>query len=320
MVGMSEHTPDPQSWREFSLDVGDGHQLHVEQSGNPDGVPVVCLHGGPASGMSVAHRRFFDQERYHIIQFDQRGCGRSTPRGGTAHNTTAHLLADIDALRAELGIERWLVFGGSWGATLALAYVAGHPDACSGLVMRGFFTGSEAAIQDFFEGHRSVSPAGHDLIAALAPSSAAITQWVLEVMTGTDTELQARVARAWQAWEVVMDGGPVPDLSVAEHPETELARIDKYGVQAHYLAHACFLTPGWWHEAAAGVGDLPVAIIHGVDDRICPVETSRELHQLLPHGLLTVVPGCRHNPFESAMLAAIREATDRFAATGRFDA
>jgi len=316
MPDMSERTPDPQSWRDFSLDVGDGHALHVEQSGNPDGLPVVCLHGGPASGMSVAHRRFFDPERYHIIQFDQRGCGRSAPRGETANNSTEALVADIETLRQHLGIERWLVLGGSWGATLGLAYAAAYPSACLGLVLRGFFTGSEIAVADFFDGHRELSPAGHDLLANLAPDEYRdrLCQWVPEVMSGTDLELQARVARAWQAWEAIMDGGPVPDLSVAEHPETLAARVDKYRVQAHYLAHACFLAPGWWQDAAAYLVDMPVELIHGVDDRICPVEASRALHCLLPRSLLTEVPGCRHNPFEPATLAAVRAATDRFLA------
>ena len=313
---MSESTPDPQSWREFSFDVGDGHCLHVELSGNPDGRPVVCLHGGPASGMSVAHRRFFDAERYHIIQFDQRGCGRSTPRGEMADNTTDKLVSDIEALRQHLDIDRWLVLGGSWGATLGLVYAAAHPSACLGLVLRGFFTGSEMAVADFFDGHRALSPAGHDLLATLAPDEyrARLGHWVPVLMTGSDVELQSRVARAWQAWEAIMDGGPVPDLSVAEHPETERARIDKYRVQAHYLAHACFLAPGWWQDAAAYLADMPIELIHGMDDRICPIESSRVLHRLLPRSVLTEVVGCRHNPFEPAMLAAVRAATDRFLA------
>jgi len=321
MNGMTPYTPDPQSWRVFSLDVGDGHALHVEQSGNPDGVPVVCLHGGPASGMAVAHRRFFDPERYHIIQFDQRGCGRSMPRGETVHNTTAHLLGDIERLRVHLGIDRWLVLGGSWGATLALAYAAASPSRCLGLVLRGFFTGSADAVRQFFDGHRELSPAGHDHLAQLAPETwrGRLADWVPTVMAGGDTELQARVARAWQAWEGVMDGGPVPDLSVAEHPETEIARIDKYRVQAHYLVNACFLAPEWWLDAALRLGKLPVAIVHGADDRICPADTSQALHRQLTGSVLAVVPGCRHNPFEPAMLAAIRACTDRFAATGGFD-
>ncbi len=314
MNGMSDHTPDPQSWRDFSLDVGDGHRLHVEQSGHPDGLPVVCLHGGPASGMSVAHRRFFDPERYHIIQFDQRGCGRSLPRGETRHNTTEKLISDIETLRAHLGIDRWLVLGGSWGATLGLAYAAAHPAVCLGLVLRGFFTGSPMAVAEFFDGHRELSPAGHDLLATLAPADARaqLSPWVLEVMQGDDVDLQSRVARAWQAWEVVMDGAPVPDLSVAEHDETQMARIDKYRVQAHYLAHACFLAPGWWQDAAGYLTEMPVALIHGVDDRICPIESSRALHRLLPRSTMTEVSGCRHNPFEPDMLTAVRAATDRF--------
>ena len=317
---MADITPDPLAWHTFALDVGDGHQLHVELAGNPDGLPVVCLHGGPASGLSVAHRRFVDPARYHIVQFDQRGCGRSTPRGATAHNTTAHLIADIERLREHLGIARWLVLGGSWGATLGLAYAAAHRAACAGLVLRGLFFGSRADVQQFFDGHRSVSPAAHDLMAALAPTDrrSALADWIPRTLLGDDAPLQANVARAWQAWEAVMDGAPVPDLSIAEHPETLAARVDKYRVQAHYLAHGCFLDDGWWRAAAGALGDLPVAILHGVDDRICPVANSRAVHAQCANSVLVEVPGCRHNPFAADMLAAIRAATDTFAHTGAF--
>ena len=322
MGRMAAHLPDLVAWREFALDVGDGHRLHVEQSGNPDGLPVVCLHGGPASGLSVAHRRFFDPARYHVIQFDQRGCARSTPRGATAYNTTAHLIDDIETLRTTLGIERWLVMGGSWGATLGLAYAATHPAACLGLLSRGVFLGSAAEVRALFEGHRDLSPAGHDLLALLAPAErrGALTEWVLEVMTGNDLAIQTPVARAWQAWEGVLDGGPVPDLSVDEHPETALARVDKYRVQAHYLARGCFLDALWWRGAVRALAGLPVAWLHGTDDRICPVENSRAAAAEGEGSLLVEVPDCRHNPFEAPMLEALRQATDHFAAHGRFDA
>jgi len=318
---MAEHTSDPVAWNAFALDVGDGHQLHVEQSGNPEGLPVVCLHGGPASGMSIAHRRFFDPERYHVIQFDQRGCGRSTPRGHTAHNTTAHLIADIERLRSALGIERWLVLGGSWGATLGLAYAAAHPQACIGLVLRGLFLGRHADVREFFDEHRAVAPSAHDLMAELAPAAhrGNLAQWVPGVMQGDDIALQARLTRAWQAWEAVLDGGPVPDLNVEEHPETVAARIDKYRVQAHYLANACFLGDTWWQGAARALGQMPVALIHGVDDRICPVDSSRAVHAECAGSELHEVPGCRHNPFEAQMLATIRTMTDRFAEHGQFN-
>jgi proline iminopeptidase len=312
---MTDHTPDPVAWDSFRLEVGDGHVLHVEQAGRRDGLPAVCLHGGPASGMSIAHRRFFDPARYRIIQFDQRGSGRSAPRGHTGENTTAHLIADIERLRQHLGIERWLVFGGSWGATLALAYAGAHPAACMGVVLRGLFLGGADEIQAFFDGHRQVAPEAHELLAQLAPPAqrARLAEWVPAAMLGDDVALQGALSRAWQAWEAVLDGGPVPDLSVDEHPETVAARIDKYRVQAHYLAHACFLAPGWWQPAARALGALPVALIHGRDDRICAVDNSRVVHPCCHDATLIEVAGCRHNPFEPQMEAAIRATTDRFA-------
>jgi len=317
---MAEHTSDPVAWQTFDLDVGEGHQLHVEQAGRPDGIPVVCLHGGPASGLSIAHRRFFDPEHYRIIQFDQRGCGRSRPRGTLEANTTAHLVADIERLRESLAISQWLVLGGSWGATLGLAYAAAHPDACLGLVLRGMFLGRPADVRDFFDEHRAVAPSAHDLMAELAPATQRgnLAQWAPGVMLGDDADLQGRLARAWQAWEAVLDGGPVPDLNVEEHPETVAARIDKYRVQAHYLANACFLDEAWWQAAARALGAMPVALIHGSDDRICPPESSRAVHGECANSVLHEVPGCRHNPFETQMLAAIRAMTDRFAEQRRF--
>ncbi len=317
---MTEHTPDPLAWHTFALDVGDGHQLHVERAGNPDGLPVVCLHGGPASGLSAAHRRFFDAERYHIVQFDQRGSGRSTPRGGIEANTTQQLIADIERLREHLNIRQWLVLGGSWGATLGLAYAAAHRDACSALILRGLFLGRRADVRQFFDGYRSVSPAAHDLMAAHAPAELRdkLVEWMPQTLLGDDAAMKASVARAWQAWEAVMDGAPVPDLSVEEHPETVAARVDKYRVQAHYLANACFLDDGWWRAAAAALGDLPVALIHGADDRVCPVDNSRVVHAECANSVLREVPECRHNPFQPAMLAEIRQATDAFADSGAF--
>ncbi|QID18414.1 alpha/beta fold hydrolase [Nitrogeniibacter mangrovi] len=317
---MTETTPDPVAWDEFVLDVGDGHALYVERSGNPEGLPVVCLHGGPASGLSVAHRRFFDPARYHIIQFDQRGCGRSRPRGSLEHNTTDHLIADIERLRAHLGLGQWLVMGGSWGATLALAYASTYPRHCTGLMLRGLFMGAPADVRDFFEAHRAVSPPAHDLMAELAPPPQRdrLAAWMLGALLSGDARLQARASRAWQAWEAVMDGAPVPDLSIEEHPETVAARVDKYRIQAHYLQHGCFLDEGWWRGAAAALGELPVAIVHGADDRICPIENSRQVHAACANSVLMEVPGCRHNPFEADMLATIRAATDRFASERRF--
>lgn len=309
---MIDDAPLSPVWQTDALPVGDGHVLHVEQSGHPQGLPVLCLHGGPASGLSPAHRRFFDPARYRIIQFDQRGCGRSTPRGATAHNTTADLLADVGCLRAHLGIERWLVFGGSWGATLGLAYAAAQPQACLGLMLRGVFLASRAEVAAFFD--------GFELADATADGRAPGAAGVFERMLGGDRPMQARLSAAWQAWESSKDGialaaqgaeEDVADAAVA-------ARIDKYRVQAHYLANDGFLPPGWWRRAAAALGDLPVAIVHGTDDRICPLENSRRLQYVCANSVLVAVAGGRHNPFAPDMLAAIRWLTDRYAAQGRF--
>ena len=308
--------PDP--WSVFALDVGDGHRLHVEQSGAPDGLAVICLHGGPGSGMAAAHRQFFDAARYRIIQFDQRGCGRSTPRGGLAHNTTAHLVADIERIRQHLGIDRWAVFGGSWGATLALAYAAAHRGACLGAILRGVFLASADDLRRFFDDGQRHAPAVHARLAALAPPGARskLANWLPAALLGARPKEQAALTTAWMAWENALDNGPAAPFAPPTG-EALAAAIDKYRVQAHYLQHGCFLEDGWWRAAAALAG-LPVAILHGVQDRICHPDNARAVHAACRGSVLQLIEGCAHSPFAPAMAAALREATRRFAAHGGF--
>ncbi len=304
--------PDP--WSVFALDVGDDHRLHVEQSGAPDGLPVICLHGGPGSGMAAAHRQFFDAARYHIIQFDQRGCGRSTPRGGLAHNSTAHLVADIERIRQHLGIDRWLVFGGSWGATLALAYAAAHRGACLGVILRGMFFGSADDLRRFFDDGQRHAPAVHTRLAALAPPGARtrLANWLPAALLTARPADQAPLVTAWMAWENALDSGPTAPFTPPTG-DALAAAIDKYRVQAHYLHHHCFLAEGWWRDAAAALADLPVAILHGTQDRICHPDNARAVHAACPGSRLQLIDGCGHSPFAPAMAAALVEATRRFA-------
>ncbi|TVT44965.1 MAG: alpha/beta fold hydrolase [Denitromonas halophila] len=309
--------PDP--WSVFSLDVGDGHQLHIEQSGAPNGLPVICLHGGPGSGMSAGHRQFFDAARYHIVQFDQRGCGRSTPRGGLTHNTTAHLVADIERIRLHLGIDRWLVFGGSWGATLAMAYGAAHLGTCLGVILRGVFLGSADDLRRFFDDGHHHAPAIHARLAALAPPGARskLAHWLPAALLAARPAEQATLTTAWMAWENALDNGP----TAAFTPPTGdalAAAIDKYRVQAHYLHHGCFLEDGWWRDAVTTLAGRPVAILHGTQDRICHPDNARAVHTACPGSVLQLVDGCCHSPFAPAMAAALGGATRQFAEHGGF--
>lgn len=308
MIAMATHpTAPPHPWNDGLLDVGDDHTLWFEQCGNPAGMPLLFLHGGPGSGCSPRHRELFDLTRFRVVLFDQRGCGRSTPRGSLAANTTDHLVADIERLRAHLGVERWLVSGGSWGSTLALAYCARHPEACLGAVLRGIFLARREDIAWFFEGAATQLPAAHAEFAACVPGGDRLAERVVEAVLGADDARALAVVRRWMQWEESLTLGrpaALPQLDA----ETAARMLDKYRVQAHYLRHDCFLPEGEWRRLAASLGDLPVVLLHGRQDAICRPEGALALHAALPGSRLQWVENAGHNPFDPAMMAALRAA------------
>lgn len=297
--------PAPSSGR---LTVGDKHTLWFEQCGNPAGTPLLFLHGGPGSGCSPRHRDLFDLTRFRVILFDQRGCGLSTPRGGIADNTTAHLVADIERLRVHLGVERWLVSGGSWGATLALAYCARHPDACLSAVLRGIFLARRQDVDGFFEGAATRLPQAHAEFAASAPGSGRLAERVFDAVLGTDDARAMAVVRHWMRWEMSLTiDAAAPPPALAEDDDARM--LDKYRVQAHYLRHDCFLGAAGWRALAERIAAarLPVTLLHGEDDRICLPEAAQALHAAIPHSRLTRV-AAGHDPFAPAMRRALRAA------------
>lgn len=298
------------------LPVGDGHVLHWEATGAVDGIPALVLHGGPGSGGSAALYGCFDLARYRIATFDQRGAGRSTPRGETRHNDTAALVADIERLRHHLGIASWLVVGGSWGATLALAYAARHPRAVRGLLLRNLFVPSEPELDWFFQQAAVQHPAAWQSLADLAPPAerGRLLPWLGRVFAGADAPLQARVAAAWLGWELAL-AGQAPGLPPAG--EALQRAIDRFKVQAHYLRHGCWTGLADW-RGLAGLG-LPALFLHGERDRVCRPAAARAVQQVLAgSGFVTVDAG--HDPFHPAMAAAMVRALDTFAATGGFGA
>ena len=228
--------------RQTTLDVGDGHRLYVEESGNPDGVPVIGLHGGPAGQAAPAMRRFFDPARYRICLFDQRGAGRSRPHGETRANTTAHLVDDIERIRVALGVSRWLVFGGSWGSALALAYAGAHPHACTGLVLRGIFLTGWADMQWFFADAGQLVPDAWARFAAHvgADDAAGILRGYTAALH--DDDATAREATAnWLAWEAALSSpGRNPKPAAQSQPVSDEA-VRKYRLQAAYLNRGCDL-------------------------------------------------------------------------------
>lgn len=325
--GMNPDSEDPalypplEPYASGMVDVGDGHRVYFEQCGAPDGVPVVFLHGGPGSGCAARHRRFFDPARYRVVLFDQRGCGRSTPRGELRHNTSAHLVADIERLREHLGIERWLVFGGSWGSSLGLAYCAAHKAACSGAILRGVFLTGRRDAAWFFDDMRHLLPDAWQRLADHAPRRRRrdLLAWYAGRIGGADREAALAAVCEWMRWEeaLTQPGRTVTTLPSPSGDEAQRL-IDKYRLQAHYLLRECFLGERRLLDCAARMHGLPTAILHGRLDWVCRPEAAWRVHHTLHGSRLRLVDGAGHSPFDAPMARALIEATDHFAARGDF--
>jgi proline iminopeptidase len=303
------------------VDVGDGHRLYVEQCGNADGMPMVYLHGGPGSGCSPRHRQFFDPGLCRAVLFDQRGCGLSLPRGALLHNHTDALVQDLETLRLHLGIARWLVVGGSWGAGLALAYAAAHPQACLGLVLRGVFLGRAQDVDWFFQGAAQLLPDAWQQRVDGAPDQEGkdVLQWLHAGLHSADAETALACALAWEAWEqsLSQQRAVAPRLLMLQDAEAALL-VDKYRIQSHYLIHQCFREGAGMLQRADELSGLPVAILHGRLDGICRPQAGQDLHRELPDSRLQWVEGCGHNPFEPGNAAALVAAIRHFAIHGNF--
>ncbi len=301
--------------------VGDGNRVFWEQSGNPGGKPVVFLHGGPGGGTSAWHRRFFDPDRYRIVLLDQRGCGRSTPHASEpgadlAYNTTWHLVADIELLRRNLGIDRWQVFGGSWGSALALAYAEAHPEAVSELVLRGIFTLRRHELEWFYEG--GASALFPDLWQGfLAPIPVLERSRLIEAyhrrLFDPDPAVHVPAALAWTTWEASTitlrpDADTVTGMSRQEHA-VAFARIEN-----HYFVHEGWFREGQLIEDAGRLRDIPTVIVQGRYDVCTPLMTAWDLSKALPEARFIVVDDAGHAASEPGIARALREATDAFAA------
>ena len=314
---MTLRTPYPpiEPFKTGLLDTGDGHQIYWELCGNPQGKPAVFLHGGPGSGCSPEHRRLFDPQRYCVLLFDQRGCGRSTPHASLENNTTWHLVADIERLRTLLGVERWLVFGGSWGSTLALAYAQKHTAQVSALILRGIFTlrreellwfyqeGASWLFPDLWEGFLAPIPEAErgDLISAYRKR-----------LTGADPVAQLTCARAWSVWE----GQTIrllPDVSNAEKHAEDAFSLAFARIENHYFVHKGWMDEGQLIRDAANLAEVPGVIVQGRYDVCTPVRTAWDLHRAWPQADFQLVPDAGHAYNEPGILSRLIEATDRFA-------
>lgn len=297
------------------LDVGDGHHVYWERCGTPGAKPAVFLHGGPGGGFSPDHRRLFDPARYDLLLFDQRGCGRSTPHASLDANSTWHLVADIERLRAMVGVDRWLVFGGSWGSTLALAYAQTHPARVSELVLRGIFTIRQAEIDWYYqEGASRIYPDKWERFIAPVPEDERgdIVAAYRRLLTGDDPATRLAAARAWSVWEgETVRLLPDPTLSAAHDADDfalAFARIEN-----HYFVHRGWLDEGQLIANAALLADIPGVIIHGRYDMACPAETAWALHKAWPQAHFELIEGAGHAYNEPGILDALIRATDGFA-------
>ncbi|MDH5675206.1 MAG: prolyl aminopeptidase [Myxococcales bacterium] len=298
------------------LGVGDGHELYYEEFGRRDGKPAVFLHGGPGGGCNRTQSRFWDPQRYRVVLFDQRGCGKSTPHASLEHNTTWHLVEDIEALRKHLGIPRWQVFGGSWGSTLALAYAQRYPEAVTEMVLRGVFLLRKREIDWFYqEGASRIFPEAWQRY--LEPIDAHERDDLISAyyarLTGDDRELQLKAARAWSVWEgstSTLQPNPVMQTAMArESFALAFARIE-----CHYFKHRGFFErDGQLLEGVERLRDIPAVIVQGRYDIVCPAESAYALHQAWPGSELFIAPCAGHSAFESEILHHLIGATERFA-------
>ena len=301
--------------------VGDGHSLYIEQCGNAGGMPMVYLHGGPGSSCSPRHRQFFNPALCRAVLFDQRGCGQSLPRGSTRGNHTDALVSDMETVRCHLGIARWLVVGGSWGAGLALAYASAHPGACLGLVLRGVFLGRSADVNWFFGGAAQHLPDAWQQLQDQAPSNnhGAVLSWLHAGLHGDCSARSLTCALAWESWEqsLAQQHAVAPRRLTLQDADAALL-VDKYRIQSHYLIHQCFRGGTGLLPNPSALSALPTAILHGQQDWICQAQSAWDLHRSLPDSRLQWVPDCGHNPFEPANAAALVTCIQHFATYGNF--
>lgn len=297
------------------LPVSPIHTLYYEQCGNPEGQPVIFLHGGPGGGISPNYRRYFDPEAYRVVLFDQRGAGQSTPHANLEDNTTWHLVSDIERLREHLGIESWMVFGGSWGSTLSLSYAQTHPQRARQLVLRGIFLcrpkeikwfyqeGASAIFPDVWEEYLKVIPAAErgDMLTAYHRR-----------LTSDDEAVRLEAARAWSIWEG-STSKLFPDQELIDHfaePQTALALAR---IECHYfMNNAFFETDNFLIENVGKIRRIPAVIVQGRYDVVCPMMSAWELHRAWPESELQVIPGAGHSMSEPGIISALVEATDRF--------
>lgn len=307
--------PEIHPFNEFNLKVSELHSLYVEESGNPKGIPVIFIHGGPGGGTSASHRSFFDPEKYRIILFDQRGCGHSAPHSELEDNTTQALIEDMEKIRKHLKIEQWLLFGGSWGSTLSLLYAQAHPDNVLGLILRGIFLcrdqdiqwfyqkGASAVFPDYWKEYEQVIPQSerHDMLKAY-----------YKRLTSSNELERMSAAKAWSIWEGRCST-LAPNNDIVDHFADPRFALAMARIEAHYFINNAFIEANQIINNCERIKHLKTIIVHGRYDMVCPVEQALALYDALPNAELHIVRDAGHSAFESGISDNLIKATDTFA-------
>jgi proline iminopeptidase len=314
--------PHIEPYRHEFLRVSYLHTLYLEESGNPDGIPVVFIHGGPGGGTSPICRRFFDPERFRIILFDQRGCGHSQPHAELRENTTWHLVDDIEAIRRHLHIEQWLVFGGSWGSTLSLAYAITHPDRCLGLILRGIFLLRPQELDWFYEGGASTIFPDYweDFLEPIPLEERhSLIKAYYRRLTDEDINVQIHAARTWAHWEVRTSRLYIPAdyLGRFEHNQEALAFSR---IECHYFINGGFFeTDNWLLENIHKIRHIPASIVQGRYDMVCPPFSAWELHRAWPEADFHMIPCAGHSMTEPAIQEKLLEKVHDFSVSLKYN-
>lgn len=304
--------PEIAPYVQHTLAVDPPHSLYVEESGIPEGIPVLFVHGGPGAGCEAYHRRFFDPQRYRIVLFDQRGCGRSTPHGELAGNTSQALVADMERIREHLGIERWVLFGGSWGSTLSLLYAQTHPQRVRALILRGIFLCRPREIAWFYqEGAGRLFPEAWEEFQSPIPAAERndMVRAYYRRLTSENELARMQAAKAWAHWEGVTSTLR-PSRSVLAHFDAPYTALSLARIECHYFMHDTFLEPDQLLRDAPRLADIPGVIVQGRYDVVCPMESAWALHKAWPRAELRVVSDAGHSASEPGIVDALVTATD----------
>jgi len=307
--------PEIHPYKEQQLKVSALHSLYIEESGNPQGIPVVFIHGGPGGGTGMPHRSFFDPEKYRIILFDQRGCGRSTPHSELQENDTQNLIADLEKIRIHLNVEQWLLFGGSWGSTLSLLYAQAHPSKVLGLILRGIFLCREQDIQWFYQkGASAIFPDYWKEYEEPIPHNerSDMLRAYYKRLTSKNEIARMSAAKAWSIWEgrcSTLD----PNNDIVDHFSDPHFALAMARIESHYFINKAFIGDNQIIDDCHKLKDLPITIVHGRYDIVCPIEQAFTLYQALPNSELHIVRDAGHSAFEKGITDNLVRATDNFA-------